>query len=218
MNCPKCGGVEQYADGRCKPCKREYQLRRRQDPVKREAERAADRETKRLYQQDPAVREAKREYERRRLQDPAAREAKREAARRRWQDPAVREAQREAARRRRQDPAVRAADRETKRLYQQDPAVREAMRKSILKKYLLTPAAYNERLDAQGGVCRICQKTPNGKKAAARLHVDHDRETGALRGLLCSNCNMGIGHLKHDPETLRAAIRYLEEAAANPIR
>jgi hypothetical protein len=59
-------------------------------------------------------------------------------------------------------------------------------------------------LEAQGGVCAICQ-------AAPAAHVDHDHETGAVRALLCFNCNGGLGQFKDDPEVLRAAADYVEE-------
>jgi len=70
---------------------------------------------------------------------------------------------------------------------------------------------YNRMLEAQGGVCAICKQAEthmrNGRLKA--LAVDHSHKTGAIRGLLCSDCNTGIGKLKDDPEVLRSAIRYL---------
>lgn len=71
---------------------------------------------------------------------------------------------------------------------------------------------YEKMLSEQNGVCAICIKPEthkrNGKLKA--LAVDHNHKTGAIRGLLCSDCNTGIGKLKDDPEVLRSAIRYLE--------
>lgn len=58
-------------------------------------------------------------------------------------------------------------------------------------------------LAVQGTTCAICHRT-------ARLSVDHDHETGQVRGLVCVNCNFVLGHAKDDPAILRAAAAYLE--------
>ena len=65
---------------------------------------------------------------------------------------------------------------------------------------------YAEMLEAQGGVCWICEKPPR----ARQLAVDHDHDTGEIRGLLCTNCNLALGNFKDSPERLRKAIEYLE--------
>ena len=44
-----------------------------------------------------------------------------------------------------------------------------------------------------------------------RLCVDHDKETGQVRGLLCDACNLGIGKLRHSVELLESGIRYLRQ-------
>ena len=44
--------------------------------------------------------------------------------------------------------------------------------------------------------------------------VDHDHQTGKVRGGLCSNCNLGLGHFKDNPELLRLAALYLEGLCA----
>lgn len=72
--------------------------------------------------------------------------------------------------------------------------------------YGLTPEGYQEMLAAQGGRCAICATDKPHKGA---LHVDHDHDTGEVRGLLCFCCNAGIGKLKDDPRLLVKALWYL---------
>lgn len=55
--------------------------------------------------------------------------------------------------------------------------------------------------------CAICGKPPR-----ARLQIDHNHKTGKYRGLLCDNCNIGLGHFKDSPELLRKAIDYLKRS------
>ena len=83
-----------------------------------------------------------------------------------------------------------------------------ANRRSYLKrKYGITLERYDEMLAAQGGVCAICRREPNPKIS---LHVDHDHESGAIRGLTCFRCNQAMGAFAEDPTLLRAAAVYLE--------
>jgi hypothetical protein len=56
-----------------------------------------------------------------------------------------------------------------------------------MRRYGLTIARYEEMLEGQRGVCAICDGLPSGKNKS--LCVDHDHETGAVRGLLCHRCN-----------------------------
>lgn len=81
------------------------------------------------------------------------------------------------------------------------------------KNYKMTVGEYEDRLAKQNGVCAICHQPPKtgGKKAAARLHVDHDHVTDRVRGLLCGSCNTGMGLLKDSAELLLSAARYLKE-------
>lgn len=74
----------------------------------------------------------------------------------------------------------------------------------------LTEESYNALLAAQGNGCAICGTNVPGHVVDRRFDVDHDHNTGRIRGLLCQACNMGIGQLNDDPERLRAAARYLE--------
>ena len=63
---------------------------------------------------------------------------------------------------------------------------------------------YRAMFERQGKVCGIC-KTP-GKP----LCVDHCHATGKVRGLLCRDCNLGLGNYKDNPVFTRAATAYLE--------
>lgn len=58
----------------------------------------------------------------------------------------------------------------------------------------------------QGGKCAICRK----ESTSSMLHVDHDHETGVIRGLLCRGCNVLLGHCSESIETLTSAIAYIE--------
>lgn len=78
--------------------------------------------------------------------------------------------------------------------------------KKLLWRYGLTSREYENLLSEQGGACMICA-TPFGKK---RPHIDHSHETGKIRGLLCSSCNLALGLFKDDVLRLGAAIRYLD--------
>ena len=81
--------------------------------------------------------------------------------------------------------------------------------KNYLKRaYSLTPAEYAGMLQQQGGGCAICGGTnPNGR----RLYVDHDHETGQVRGLLCGNHNTALGLAKDNAYNLMLMIDYLTE-------
>lgn len=77
--------------------------------------------------------------------------------------------------------------------------------------YSLSQDEYDQMFIDQCGVCAICSKeetrTRNGK--TLRLCIDHDAETGQIRGLLCSRCNVAIGMMGHDPVLVSEAVNYL---------
>lgn len=75
--------------------------------------------------------------------------------------------------------------------------------------YGITVEQFREMEARQDGLCAICGQ-PNQQAKTTRLVVDHDHETGVVRGLLCGACNNGIGRFQDDPQRLRAAADYLE--------
>lgn len=66
--------------------------------------------------------------------------------------------------------------------------------RALLRYYNLTLDEFNAMLLEQGGVCKICGGLPSKGKS---LHVDHNHETGVVRGLLCQRCNIGLGILEN---------------------
>jgi len=99
--------------------------------------------------------------------------------------------------------------------YQQQ--YREENRKALSDKerqrrFGITPEEYSDLFKSQNGTCAICKQpetaTRLGKVKA--LAVDHCHQSGVVRGLLCADCNMGIGKLKEDKNILFSAIQYLE--------
>lgn len=79
----------------------------------------------------------------------------------------------------------------------------------MVKSHKITPEQRKSLLAKQRYQCAICGVNQSSLKR--RLAVDHDHADGEIRGLLCSNCNLGLGLFKDRPEILAAAIRYLSE-------
>jgi hypothetical protein len=87
--------------------------------------------------------------------------------------------------------------------------IREGNRNSKLKKkYRITAADFDIMLSQQGGRCAICGTDQPGGRYGV-FYVDHDHVSGRIRGLLCNNCNSGIGYMQDNPDLLRAASRYI---------
>jgi hypothetical protein len=86
----------------------------------------------------------------------------------------------------------------------------EVKRRSRLKHtYGVDVEWYEGMFHEQGGVCAICGG--NGVyKGQTNLCIDHNHDTGAVRGLLCNDCNVGLARFKDSPEIARKAAEYLE--------
>ena len=81
------------------------------------------------------------------------------------------------------------------------------MRDSKLRsKYGITIADYEAMLDSQGGACAVCGSHPEHRG----LCVDHDHDTGRVRGLLCDLCNRMLGQSGDNARLLRLGADYLD--------
>jgi hypothetical protein len=78
----------------------------------------------------------------------------------------------------------------------------------ILKMYGITEGQYDEMLKAQNFGCAICQSIGPGRNDG-HFAIDHDHETGIVRGLLCQKCNCGIGFFDDDINRMERAIAYM---------
>ena len=83
----------------------------------------------------------------------------------------------------------------------------ERVKSNHLKwKYGITLDEWRSMFEAQNYRCAICKTdAPTG----SGWHTDHNHSTGAVRGILCNDCNLGIGRLKDDPDLCEEASKYL---------
>lgn len=116
------------------------------------------------------------------------------------------------ARRKRTDPAV-LKDRR-RRDYDRERAKKtpDQLRDDRYRwKFGITLDDYHKMLEKQDGRCGICKSTEAGGRWGT-FAVDHCHTTGKVRGLLCSNCNNGIGKLGDTVEALESALDYLRRS------
>lgn len=88
-----------------------------------------------------------------------------------------------------------------------NPALRKRRAQDYSRKHRhgLSKQEFEKLCGAQMGLCAICDNPP----AKGPLCVDHNHQTGAIRGLLCRSCNSGLGLLKDSLENARRAASYL---------
>jgi hypothetical protein len=102
--------------------------------------------------------------------------------------------------------------------YQKSDARRENLWRWKLKtQFSMTEEDWQEAWDSQGGKCAICGCEPhniaNRGWNRKNLCIDHDHASGMFRGLLCHECNTGLGFFKDSVHSLVFAIEYLETAS-----
>ena len=85
----------------------------------------------------------------------------------------------------------------------------------LLWRFNITLEEYQVLFEAQGGVCKICNNPETAKKNKSEelrmLAVDHDHNTGKVRGLLCARCNVQLGHYEKTKPRAQEFENYLEE-------
>lgn len=85
----------------------------------------------------------------------------------------------------------------------------------FISKYGISLREYERMFEAQNGKCLICNRTPEQMSSQniryKMLNVDHNHTTGTVRGLICSDCNIGISRFHDDVCVLANAIRYLNQ-------
>lgn len=85
-----------------------------------------------------------------------------------------------------------------------DPSRRTRQRAiDLRRRYGLSVDEWESLAASQGDACAVCREV-------RPLAIDHDHTSGAIRGMLCSPCNLALGHLDDDPERAEALWRYLK--------
>jgi hypothetical protein len=87
----------------------------------------------------------------------------------------------------------------------------------IKNEYGLSEGDYLELLYKCDNRCRICRSLPNPDSKYKRLVVDHNHNTGRVRGLLCSKCNLALGNVRDSTEILSSCVQYLSLKLSNNL-
>lgn len=82
-------------------------------------------------------------------------------------------------------------------------------RSRIKRTYGITTEQYDEMLINQNGLCAVCHELCRSGK---RLAIDHDHNSGVVRGLLCSGCNLALGSLRENSTTARRLADYIDNS------
>jgi hypothetical protein len=83
----------------------------------------------------------------------------------------------------------------------------------LMHRYGISAVELERQVERQAGLCLICLRDLDGK-----AHVDHDHQTGEVRGVLCFNCNGGLGQFRDDPHLLTRAAAYLDGSMIAMLR
>jgi Recombination endonuclease VII len=80
----------------------------------------------------------------------------------------------------------------------------------LRRRYGITAEHFDRMFEEQGGLCAICREAP-------AEHVDHNHQTGRVRGLLCFNCNGALGQFRDRRDLMLRAIAYVDANGYVPI-
>lgn len=92
-----------------------------------------------------------------------------------------------------------------------ESAAKAARKYKLRVAYNMTVDDFNKMLEAQGGTCAICKGPAKGRFNT--YNVDHNHNTGKVRGLLCFSCNVTIGIAQDNIDILSKMIIYLNGGA-----
>lgn len=99
--------------------------------------------------------------------------------------------------------------------YNSDKIRKNRTRQQRVRKYNLTDTEYQNMISRQNNCCAIClillDDTIDNTNTNIRPRIDHCHTTGIVRGILCGQCNVGLGHFYDNEESLLNAILYLRK-------
>lgn len=101
-----------------------------------------------------------------------------------------------------------------KAYYSSVTGIVSSRRAHLKRMYGITLEEYNALLKKQDHKCAICKGYESSYRNEV-LSVDHNHDTGKIRGLLCNTCNRGLGLFKDNEENLINAINYLKHGNEN---
>lgn len=206
--CPKCNEEKELIEAR-KICQECYDKKRKEKSEYDKIYNQKNREKRKKYNAE--YREThKEEIDKRELEyRQKNREKLAEVARR--YNASHREERRQYARDHR--PAARISDKKKLEKIKKDPVLRKMKqdwykRYRLARRYGMTLQEYDAMLESQNGKCAICNCPPSEGRD---LCVDHNHETGKVRGLLCDLCNKGIGQFGDSAERIESAMLYIKK-------
>lgn len=161
------------------------------------------------------VTEKRKEYINEYNHRPEVKERRREWEREKRKDPEFRRRRNERQRINRQKPEAKIKAQEYRKEYYSRPEVIARNREKQIERNFGSDAVewYRNRLEEVNCCCEICGSPEEGRD----LSIDHDHETGELRGLLCSKCNLMIGNAKDMPEILISGAEYLNQKKGSKV-